>query len=314
MADLREFTYPSKDGEHQVHAVEWLPQGEPRAVVQIVHGISEYILRYEPLAAFLTEQGFAVVGSDHLGHGGTAAGAHEYGFIAHYDGWDFLTEDIHTLRVMMGERHPGIPYFLLGHSMGSFLSRTYLIRWPGTVDGCLLSGTGQESPALVTLGKALAGVFCKLRGGNSRSPLITNLSTGAYNKKFAPNRTEADWISRDTAQVDAYVRDPLCQFVPTVGMFRDMMGGLQFIARRENLAKMDRDTPVYLYAGDADPVGSMGDGVKKVFGFFRDAGVKDLTIKLYPGGRHEMHNETNRDEVFHDVAAWIEGHMPGGAS
>lgn len=310
MSVLREFTFPSKDGEHDVHAVEWLPDSRaPKAVIQIVHGISEYILRYEPFARFLTEQGFAVVGSDHLGHGTTAKGTQEYGFIAHYDGWSYLAEDVHTLRVMTGEKHPGIPYFLLGHSMGSFISRTYLIRWPGTVDGCLLSGTGQEPSALVALGKTLAGLFCKVKGPNSRSRLITNLSTGAYNKKFKPNRTSADWISRDTAQVDAYVADPLCQFVPTVGMFRDMMGGLQFIADKDNLSKMDINTPIHLYSGDQDPVGGMGEGVKKVFGFFQSAGVKDLSMKLYIGGRHEMHNELNRDEVFHDVAAWVEKHI-----
>lgn len=310
MAVLREITFPSKDGEHAVHAVEWLPDsGAPKAVIQIVHGISEYILRYEPFARFLTEQGFAVVGSDHLGHGTTAKGPNEYGFIAHYDGWNYLAEDVHTLRVMMGEKYPGVPYFLLGHSMGSFISRTYLIRWPGTVDGCLLSGTGQEPSALVGLGKTLAGLFCKIKGPNSRSGLITSLSTGAYNKKFKPNRTGADWISRDLAQVDAYVADPLCQFVPTVGMFRDMMGGLQFIANQDNLSKMDVNTPIYLYSGDQDPVGGMGKGVKKVFGFFQSAGVKDLSMKLYSGGRHEMHNETNRDEVFADVASWVEKHL-----
>lgn len=313
MANLREFTYPSSDTLHQVHAVEWTGEnGAPQAVVQLVHGISEYIQRYDDFARFLADRGFAVVGADHLGHGKTARGPEEYGFVARKDGWTHLANDVHALRMKMGETYPGIPYFLLGHSMGSFVARTYLIRWPGTVDGCILSGTGQESPLTVAFGKAVAGIFGKIRSPQEVCALFTQLSLGGYNKKFAPNRTGADWISRDTAVVDAYVADPLCKFVPTAGMNRDMMEGLQFIADRRNLAKMDPDTPVYFFSGDQDPVGGMGDGVKKVYGFFRDAGVKDVTLKLYPGGRHEMLNEINRDEVYTDVLAWLEAHLNGG--
>ena len=307
MADYREFTFPSSDGEHQVHAVEWLPEGAaPKAVLQLVHGISEYILRYDDFARFLASHGVAVVGSDHLGHGGTARGREEYGFLAQKNGWDYLARDVHTLRELMGKRYPGLPYFLMGHSMGSFVARTYLIRWPGTLSGCILSGTGQEPPALVAAGKGIASLLCRIKGPRSRSKLVTNLSTGAYNKKFAPTRTGADWISRDTAVVDAYVADPMCRFAPTVGMFRDMMGALQFIADRGNLAAMDPDTPVYLFSGGQDPVGGMGSGVRKVFGFFQSAGVKDLSMKLYPGARHEMLNELERDQVYRDVLAWLE--------
>lgn len=307
MSNLREFTYPSSDGVHQIHAAEWTPDiTEPRGVVQLVHGISEYILRYAPFAEYLTRYGFIVVGDDHLGHGKTASGPEEYGFIAEQDGWTRMADDVRALRVLTGEKYPGLPYFLLGHSMGSFLARTYLIRWPGTLTGAILSGTGQEPAPTVALGKFLTGI------GNPRkvNKLVNSLSLGAYNKKFAPNRTSADWISRDEQIVDAYVADPLCSFVPTAGMNHDMMGGLQFIAGKENLSRMDKDTPVYFFSGDKDPVGGMGEGVRKVCGFFRDAGVKDVTMKLYPGGRHEMLNETNRDEVYADVLSWLEKHLP----
>ncbi|MEG1857751.1 MAG: alpha/beta hydrolase, partial [Pseudoflavonifractor sp.] len=202
-------------------------------------------------------------------------------------------------------------YFMLGHSMGSFLARTYLIRHPGTLDGCILSGTGQEPPFTVALGKALAGHLAKSKGSKYVSSFLTKLSLGGYNKKFAPNRTGSDWISRDLTVVDTYVADPLCRFVPTVGMFRDMMGGLQFIADKGNLAKMDPATPIYLMSGSKDPVGGMGAGVEKVLGFFQGAGVRDLTMKLYPEGRHEMLNETNRAEVYGDVHAWLERRIPG---
>jgi len=288
--------------------MEWLPQGQPRAVVQIVHGVAEYVGRYDHVARFLTERGFLVCGEDHLGHGKTVDDG-KYGYFSPRGGWDLVARDIRRLRELQGEKYPGVPYVMLGHSMGSFLTRTYLIRWPGTVDGAVLSGTGQEPAPLVALGKALAGGLCLLRGGDSVSPLVNAMSLGAYNKKFAPNRTGADWISRDEAVVDTYLKDPLCTFMPTVAMFRDMMGGLQYIADRSNLARMDKETPVYFLSGDRDPVGAMGKGVEKVVRMFRKAGCRDVSVKLYPEGRHEMFNELNRDEVMADLLAWLESKL-----
>ena len=303
MADRQEFFFPSSDGEHQVHAVLWLPDtGRPKAVVQIVHGICEYALRYEDFALFLTGHGYAVAGSDHLGHGLTAKGPEEYGY---FTDWFQLTRDVRTLRTRMGERFPGIPYFLLGHSMGSFQARTYLIDYPGTLDGCILSGTGQENALTVAFGKFVTS----LGDPHKVNKLFLNLSLGAYNKKFAPNRTTADWVSRDEALVDKYLADPLCNFRTTAGMNHAMMVGLQYIADKKNLAKMDPDTPVALFSGDADPVGGMGKGVKTVHGFFREAGCKDLTMKLYPGARHEILNEINREEAYADILGWLDARV-----
>ena len=310
MALREEFYFPSSDGVHQIHGLWWLPEDRaPRTLVQLVHGISEYMGRYDAFARFLTDHGFAVAGHDHLGHGGTARDRTEYGYFSARDGWDHLVRDVKSLHDRMDRHCPGLPHFLLGHSMGSFVARTYLIEYPGTVAGCLLLGTGQEAPALVAFGKAVSGALCRLRGDRHHSALVTALSLGAYNARFRPARTNADWISRDTAVVDAYVSDPLCRFVPTVGMFRDMMGGLQRIADPKGLAKMDPDTPVGLFSGGDDPVGGQGKGVEKVAGFFRRAGCRDLTVKLYPGARHELLNEINRQEVFSDLLAWLEGHL-----
>ena len=310
MAIREEFFFPSSDGVHRVHGLRWRPEeGAPRATVQLVHGISEYIGRYEPLAVFLAHRGFAVAGHDHLGHGGTARDRGEYGFFADAGGWDLLVADVEALRGDIAARFPGVPHFLLGHSMGSFVARTYLIDHPGTVDGCLLLGTGQERAALVALGRALSGALCRLRGPRSRSRLVTALSLGAYNAHFRPNRTGADWISRDTAAVDAYVADPLCRFTPTVGMFRDMLGGIRRIGDPRALARMDPDTPVALFSGGDDPVGGMGRGVETVAGLFRRAGCRDLTVKLYPGARHELLNELNREQVLDDLLTWLEGRL-----
>ncbi len=314
MANFRTVSFPSSDGVHTVHAVEWTPAGPPRAVVQLVHGISEHMGRYDHFARYLTGHGFAVCGHDHLGHGHTAAGPEEYGFLGKENGWDHLARDVRALSEAERTRFPEVPWFLMGHSMGSFVARTCLIRWPELADGCILSGTGQERIPLVAFGKAVSSLLCALRGPNTRSSLVTSLSLGAYNRQFRPNRTDNDWISRDEGVVDAYCADPLCQFVPTVGMFRDMMGGLQFIGRPANLTRMDPEIPVLFFSGDHDPVGNNGSGVKRVAALFRAAGVRDVTLRLYPGGRHEMLNECNREEVYADVLAWLEAHLPGASS
>lgn len=310
MAIREEFFFPSNDGQHRVHALRWLPDGEsPRAVLQLVHGISEYIGRYDPFAAWLADQGFLVVGHDHLGHGQTAVGPGELGFLAPQNGWRYLVEDIRTLRVMMDEQVPGLPYFLLGHSMGSFAVRTYLIDYPGTVDGCILSGTGQESPAILFLGQTVARLARRIRGPKHISRVLTALTLGGYNAGFRPARTGADWISRDTDIVDTYVADPLCRFVPTTGMFLDMADGLRYISSPQNLRRMDPDTPVYLFSGEEDPVGGRGEGVKTVDAFFRVSGCRDHTVRLYENGRHEMLNEINREEVYQDILDWLEAHL-----
>lgn len=308
MVTTQAFQFPSSDGVHQIAATWWTPEGAPKAVLQLVHGISEYIGRYDGFARYLAAQGWAVVGHDHLGHGHTARDKEEYGWFADRDGWRYVLRDTRQLRLLAGAKYPGVPYFILGHSMGSFVTRGYLIAYPGTVDGAILSGTGQESNAAVGAAKLISGLLSKVMGPRSRSKLINALSLGAYNRQFRPNRTNADWICRDQAVVDAYVADPMCRFVPSVSMYRDMMTGLQALVKPENLRRMDPDTPVYFFAGDEDPVGANGAGVRKVAGLFRRYGVKDLTVKLYPGGRHEMLNEVNREEVFADTLAWLEDH------
>ena len=311
MENVRTFTFPSADGAHQIFAQEWRPEGEPRGVVQLVHGVAEHVGRYDGFARFLAGQGFLVCGEDHLGHGRTVTDG-QYGYFAPRDGWQLLVRDNQQLRRLVGSQHPGVPYFLLGHSMGSFLTRTYLIDYPGDVAGAILSGTGQEAAPLVAFGRGVSSLLCRLRGDRYVSPLVYQLSLGAYNQKFRPNRTSADWISRDEGAVDAYLADPLCTFRPTVGMFRDMMGGLQYIARRDNLSRMDPDTPVRFFSGDQDPVGSMGAGVRKVEAMFRAAGCREVSVRLYPGGRHEMLNEINRAQVWQDVLDWLEERLDRG--
>ena len=308
MTNYTEFTFPSKDGVHRCHVSLWTPEDAPRAVVQLVHGVAEHMGRYDHFARYLAGHGFAVCGEDHLGHGKTVDDG-KYGYFGRKNGWTLVTSDVRGLRVLMGEKYPDIPYFLLGHSMGSFLARTYLCDYPGTVDGCILSGTGQEPAAAVAGSRALCALLGRLKGLDSCSDLAYDLILGQYNRQFEPARTPSDWMTRDEAVVDSYDKDPLCTFRPTVGMFRDLMDGLGHISSEKALGRMDPSTPVYLFSGDRDPVGANGEGVKKVYGYFRDHGTADLSMKLYPGGRHEMLNELNRGEVYADVLAWLERHI-----
>ncbi len=300
--EREEFFYPSADGVHQIHAVLWRPEGQVRGVVQLVHGICEYILRYEPFARFLTDHGFAVTGNDHLGHGQSVSDPSEYGYFTQ---WDPLVRDVAALRETVGARFPGAPYFMLGHSMGSFVARTYLIDYPGTLTGCILSGTTHYSPPEVVIGKLITRI------GDPRevNRVFSAVSTGAYSRSFRQARTSADWISRDPEVVNAYLADPLCSFTTKGGMNRAMMTGLGRVGSRRELSKMDPATPIFFFAGDHDPVGGRGRDVKKVKALFDEAGCRDVSIKLYPGGRHEMLNETNRQEVYGDVLAWLEKYL-----
>lgn len=305
-----EFTFPSADGRTAIHAVEWLPDGDVRAVLQISHGVAEYILRYEPFAEYLTARGFAVAGHDHLGHGGSVAEGAARLYFGPRGSWSWVVDDLYTRRQLAGKRFPGVPCFLLGHSMGSFLARTYLIRYPGTVDGAVLMGTGQQSPALIAGGRAVAAAESARIGEDRASPLVEKLAFGAYNKRFAPNRTSNDWLSVSTENVDRYLADPLCGGTPTSGLFREMLGGLTFIAKPENLKRMNLNTPVLFISGEMDPVGDCGRGVKKAFRSFQKAGVRDVSLQLYPELRHEILCEDCRETVYGDIFQWLEARIP----
>lgn len=306
MANRREFYFPSSDGKTSIHAIEWMPDCAPVGVYQIAHGVAEYALRYEPFAEFLCGKGFVVAANDHIGHGLSVAEGAAPLYFGEQDGWTHVVDDMHTLRDLMHEKYPELPYFLMGHSMGSFLARTYLIRYPGTVSAAIIMGTGQQPGFMVAGGKLAAAVIGKRHGFDKFNATIDNLAFGAYNKPFEPKRTPFDWLSVNEENVDRYIADPLCGGGATVGLFRDMLGGIGFIAKPENLKKMDLSTPILFISGAMDPVGDLGKGVDKAYQSFVDAGVKDVTCKLYPGLRHEILNEKERDRVYADIWAWIE--------
>lgn len=310
MPVFKDFFFDSSTGDNRIRAHLCLPDGSPRAVVQIAHGIAEHMDRYDAFMRFLAERGFAVVGNDHLGHGKSITVPVQQGFFAAENGWDYVVRDMDALRTLMRREYPDLPYLFFGHSMGSFLTRTYIIRYPERYDAVILSGTGHQSLPLVLSGYAMAQAAVKLYGPYKIGQTLNDICFGAYNKGIQNPRTPFDWLSRDEEQVDKYIADPLCGFVATVSLFRDMMGGIRFITDRKNIAQMNKEAPVYFMSGACDPVGENGKGVERAYRAFLDAGMKDVFLRLYPGGRHEMLNELNREAVYQDVAEWIESKLP----
>ena len=307
MTNMTEFTFLSTDGKTQLHGMRWEPDGgSVRAVLQICHGVAEHIARYDAFARYLNGLGIAVVGHDHLGHGLSLPEGGTPVYFGAGNTWNTVVDDIYVLHQRIRLWYPDVPLCIMGHSMGSFLTRTYLIRYPGTVKAAVIMGTGWQPKAVIAGGMAVAKAVGAVVGENGTSDLVTNLAFGAYNKLFAPNRTSCDWLSADEDNVDAYMADPLCGADATVGLFRQMLSGIRFNQRLSNLRQMDPRIPVLFVAGEKDPVGDCGNGVRRTYQEFRRAGVQDCTLKLYPGLRHEILNEkAQQQQIFEDIGQWL---------
>ena len=282
---------------------------QPRAVIQIVHGMAEHARRYERFARAAVAAGYAVHADDHRGHGATAAAPERQGFLAESEGWDLVVGDLSMLLDRIRETYPGVPVILMGHSWGSFLARDLATRRGEELAGLIILGTGAGAGALTVPGMALASAESRIRGGDRPSSLLHALAFASYNRPFAPQRTEVDWLSRDEEEVDRYLADPQCGFVCTAGFFRDLLTGMARVGEAEHARAMPRDLPLLLASGDHDPVGAMGAGVRRVATMYRHCGVREVALILYPGARHELLNETNREEVTADLLAWIAAHI-----
>lgn len=306
MPSFQEFYFTSSTGKNQIRVKKCVPDVQPRAIVQIAHGIAEHVDRYSEFMEFLAAHGYLVVANDHLGHGKSVRKNEPLGFFAPEDGWSYVVGDMERLHDRMHKEYPQLPYVLFGHSMGSFLTRTFLIKHPDKYDAVILSGTGHQVKPLVLSGYAMASSAVRLYGPAKVGKTLNDVAFGSYTKGIENYRTEFDWLSRDEAQVDKYIADPLCGFVPTVSLFRDMMGGIKFVTDKKNINTMSKTQPVYFMSGDRDPVGDNGAGVERAYKAFCDAGLHDVMIRLYPGGRHEMLNEINKADVYRDILTWLE--------
>lgn len=312
MSEIRkkDIVFDSADGRSCVKGYFYTcPSVSPRAVLQISHGMCEYIGRYEDFAGYMARCGYVVCGNDHLGHGATSDGPGGMdGFFAEKGGGTYVLQDLHTMNGLASSRFPGLPVILLGHSMGSFFARMYAAAWPDTIAALALSGTGGPNP-LGKLGLLLTNVLAGLKGPRYRSLLINNLAFGQYLKRVEHPRTPYDWITRDTAVVSAYAKDPKCTFVFTVSAFHELMAALDAVSSQAWADKLPKDLPVMLFSGDMDPVGDYGKGVRTVYEMLCRAGLRDVSIRLYAGGRHEMLNEINRDEVYTDIRTWCDARV-----
>ena len=301
---MRTDFYFDSVGAGKIHCCRWTPEGEIRAVVQIVHGIAEYIERYDDFANYLNARGWLVVAEDHMGHGQSINGEGIQGYF--HGGWFSAVADTYQLLKMTKEAYPGVPYVLFGHSMGSFMTRSILCKYPDSgISAAVICGTGWQPGVVVTAGIGICQAVCKKTGEQNPNEKLQNLVFGSYNSRVEHPRTPYDWLSRDKKIVDDYIAHPLCGFTASCGLLRDMLIGIRFVQRKENLARMNQELPVLFLSGGDDPVGNYGKGVRQAAKAFRDAGMKHVTERVYPLGRHEILNEINRDEVYQHTADWI---------
>ncbi len=306
MIKREELYFDSRDNTNRIHAMKWLPDTDrPVCILQIIHGMAEYIARYEEFACFMAKKGILVVGEDHLGHGKSVGENGTYGYFCERDAATVVVRDAHRLKKMVQEQYPGVPYFILGHSMGSFILRNYLCRYGTGIHAAVIVGTGMQPKAVLMAGKALLAVQKAFAGEKHPSGLMNALSFGNYNKKIPDSKTQMDWLTKEENIVDAYLEDPLCGFTFTVNGFQTLLELVNRLYKKENLGKMPKELPVLFASGDADPVGGYGKGVKHAYQSFLDMGMKRVELKLYENDRHELLNEMDREQVYADIYGWM---------
>lgn len=294
----------SKDSKNSLNTVIWETEKEPVGVLQIVHGMAEYIDRYDNFAKYMTEHGFNVIGHDHLGHGYSVSDERDYGFFAEENGDKIIIEDMHSVTQYAKEKWEELPNFILGHSMGSFCLRQYLTKYSNDVFGAIIMGTGWIPSAAALLGKTIATNTCKSKGSHTVNPLLIKLTLEPYNKPFAPARTNCDWLSRDEKQVDLYVNDKLCGFDFTAGAYKDFFTVLEKIAKNKQLIGMRKSLPILITSGSVDPVGGK-KACEKLNAQYKRCGIDDVTLKLWENDRHEILNELDKSDVYDYICTWL---------
>lgn len=301
-----EFKFRSTGNTCDIRAVKWIPDKPIIAILQIAHGMVEFIDRYEGFAQFLCSKGFLVTGNDHIGHGESVNSKEDWGYFTKENGNEVLLNDIYELTKITKKEYPNIPYFLLGHSMGSFYARQYIGTYGNQLDAAIIMGTGFEPLAVVKAGMALCKLIALLKGWRYRSNFVNNIAFGSYNKKFEPARTRADWLTRDEKVVDWYVNEPKCSFLFTLNGYYNMFKGISKLHDKKLLGSVPKELPVLFVSGKDDPVGSFGKEVKLSFDSLINAGVKDVSMKLYPNDRHELLNELDKEVVYEDLFDWLD--------
>lgn len=306
--EKKDISFNSSDGHSIVSGHIYMDHSmEPYCIMQISHGMCEYIGRYDHFATYMAMNGIIVCGNDHIGHGSTAASDEDLGYFSEHNGRNYVLLDLKKMNQMIREMYPGLPVVMLGHSMGSFFARRFAVEWPELLDGLILSGTGGPNKQ-VDMGIMLARRTGILFGDTRRSYMLHMMTFGSYMKRIKNPQTSYDWVSRDKNVVEQYKNDPLCTFRFTANGFHELYSILKDVSSLEWAKRLRKDMPVMIFSGQEDPVGDYGKGVDHVRKWLSTAGVRDIVYKLYPGGRHEMINETNKGEVYLDVFNFIRKH------
>lgn len=296
----------SSDGKTELFLETWADDAvQPKAVLQISHGMCEYVGRYDEFAGYLAAHGYVVCGNDHLGHGHSVKSAEDLGYIAEKDGYKLMVKDLRKVTELLKDRYPGLPIAMLGHSMGSFLARKYAADYSDGPSAYIFEGTDGSNPA----GKASEVIISAIqlfKGERHRSPLITKFSFGSYCSRIEDHPTGYEWVTSDPVKLREYVNDPLCMYSFTLSAYRDLTRCLDEVLDKNWAPKLRKDIPYLLASGADDPVGDYGEGVEKVFGMMKDAGCSLAEMKLYPGQRHELHNETEREKFYEDTLLWLD--------
>ena len=301
---IEEFYFTSSEGS-KVFAKKWRNEEikQYRGIVQLVHGMEEHIERYDEFAKVIADNGYIVVGHDHLGHGNTAKSEEDLGYFARKNGWDRLVEDVHILQNKISSEYPQLPYFIFAHSMGSLVVRTYLTKYNDNLSGVILSGTSGQKSGLI-IGQILTKLIMIFRGERYRSGILEYLVTGSFNRKFKPNRTDADWTTRNEEEIYKYKEDPKCGFNFTTNGYFNLLKGTYYLSKQKNINKT-MDIPILLISGDKDPVGGMSKGVIRVTNMLQKAGLSDVKLRLFKDARHELVNDVNKMEVYYVIFNWL---------
>lgn len=308
MGKVEEYYFLSANGVNKIHTMKWIPDGEPIGVVQLVHGMVEFIKRYDGFAKYLNEQGLLVVGHDHIGHGESVNSEDEWGYFSPNGAEDAL-KDMVTITKTTKEAYPDLPYIIFGHSMGSFFTRKYAILHGDLVDGVVVCGTGHLPTALGGVARGLNGVIRLFRGDKYRSKLMNGLVLGNVLDRIENPRTSCDWLCKDEEIVDAYVANPANQFLFTMNGIRSMVGTIQYAVNPKRIANMDKNLPVLVVSGAEDPIGGYGKNVKIAYDLFKKADIKDVSMHLFEGDRHEILNELDREDVYKYIYDWMKVHV-----
>ncbi|MEZ5870778.1 MAG: alpha/beta hydrolase [Nitratireductor sp.] len=280
--------------------------GTPRAVIQINHGMAEHALRYARFASFLSQHDYAVIAHDHRGHGYSSAADAPRGVFSVRDGWDMVIADVGAINAHIRETFPGTPVVCFGHSMGAIIAMNYVLRHAATVDAAAIWNSSFDDNLLAKIGTFLLKAERMFKGSDVTSSLAPKLTFEAWNAKFKPNRTRSDWLSRDEAEVDKYVADPLCGFDVSVGLWLDVIGGVQYAAKTGNIAALPRALPFHMLGGKADPVSDHGKSIARLAAKLRKAGVEDVSVELLDDTRHECLNDIGRDAVMASFVHWLD--------